>query len=85
MKKKFKIKRVNYTFAVDGEKVATGFVLGGVCSDVDPFVGAEFINEPNFESQNELNQWYESQVGKYLFCDDLVVKAIATIGKTYIV
>lgn len=85
MKKKFKIKRVNYTFAVDGEKVATGFVLNGVCSDVDPFVGAEFIDEPNFESQNQLNQWYESQVGKSLFCDDLVVKAIATIGKTYIV
>lgn len=85
MKQKFKIKRVNFANQGTSEEVATGFVLEGECSDVDPLVGGEFIDEPEFKSQKEVNDWYRSQVGKTLFCDELVVKAIATYGKTYIV
>ena len=86
MKKKFLIKRVNYTYGVNGEPIATGLVLeGSGITDVDPLVGGEFIDEPKFSNLQDANNWYEKQVGKTLFCDDLVVKAIATHGKTYIV
>lgn len=86
MKKKFLIKSVNYTFGSNGEPIATGFVLeGNGVTDVDPLVGGEFVGEPKFTSQKGSNDWYEQQVGKTLFCDELVVKAIATHGKTYIV
>lgn len=86
MKQRHLIKRVNYTFGQNGEQIATGFALeGGAITDVDPLVGGEFVDEPTFDSQKQFNEWCEDQVGKHLFCDDLVVKAIATYGKTYII
>ena len=78
------IRRVSYD-NIGGVIVPTGFVLEGEgCSDVDPFVCGEFVGEPEFNSLIEMKEWFESQVGKTLFCDDLVTKYIATIGKTYI-
>lgn len=86
MKQKYLIKRVNYTIGHNGERIATGFVLdAGLVSDVDPLVGGEFVDEPKFSDQKEANEWHEQQVGKTLFCEELVVKAIATYGKTYII
>lgn len=81
MKQKYKIKRVN----INHEGVFTGFILEGVFGDVDPFVGAEFVDEPEFKSQQEIVDWAQDQIGKTLFCDELVTKCIATYGKTYIV
>lgn len=85
-KNKLKIKRVNYKFDQNSNPIASGFVLEcGSSTDVDPFVGGEFIGAPEFSSQKEENEWYENQVGKTLFFDELVTVAIATTGKTYIV
>lgn len=84
MKQKFKILRVAYSYYPDIGLVAKGFRLEGVIGTVDPFVSGLFDNEPEFATPQMLNEWYTSQVGKTLHCDDLVKKAFATTGKTYI-
>ena len=78
-----------YDWNGDCEKRFLGFKLDGVVGTVDPFIDGKLIvaELQDVEGDAYINaelEWAESQVGKYLHCDELLYIAAFTSGDVVI-
>jgi hypothetical protein len=84
MSQKFKIIGVTTDHYPDFTCFA-GFQLEGVIGSVDPFISGYFDGPAkDLELHSETLAWARAQVGKYLVCDEVMTRAFATHGNTYI-